>query len=67
MNNGRRQAIKDYEIRRFHRLLDRLRTLYSKMSKHNFIKLYFFNRKIIKETKIHFSILSKLYNNNSKK
>jgi len=63
MDKEERQSIKDYEIRRYHRVLDRLRTLCARTEKYHFVKKYFFNRKIIKETRTHFSILDRLYNN----
>ena len=62
-----RQDLKDYEMKRFHRMMDRLRMVYTKTEKYNFVKKYFFKRQIIKETQQHFSILNRLYNNDSKK
>jgi len=67
MNPQSRQCLKDYEIKRFHRIIDKCRIIYAKTDKYNFVKAFFLKKRILSETQNHFDILNKLYENDSTK
>lgn len=67
MDPQNRQSLKEYEMKRFYKMIDRFRTLYVRTRNDNIVKQYLFKRRILKETIQHFSILNRLYNHDSKK